>query len=371
MKILQLIYESFNSPFGFGGAGVRAYEIYKRLKDRHDITLACMKYPGARDCEVDGLRHIFLGAESSSLTKSVLAYTLKTALFVKRFGDDFDIIIENFLPSTPFFSGFLTRTPVILQVQGIMEAHSLKKFNPFYSVPMYLAERFYPRLYDRFIFVSDVTKEKVMARMDGRPAICRVIPNGVSKELLGATSWEGDYILFLSRIDIYTKGLDVLLKAFEIISPEFPEIRLVLAGYEFDRFDELVSGCGPALKKKISYAGFVKGNDKVRLLSGSRLFVLPSRHESSPVSVLEAAACGKPVVASDIAEMEFIQGQGIGLSFASGSAEALAGKMRLILADEGLRRAAGMKAREFAGRFLWDDIAVQFEDELTASAGTC
>ena len=33
MKILQIIYESFGSPFGFGGAGVRAYEIYKRLKD--------------------------------------------------------------------------------------------------------------------------------------------------------------------------------------------------------------------------------------------------------------------------------------------------------------------------------------------------
>jgi hypothetical protein len=38
MKILQLIYESFNSPFGFGGAGGRAYEIYKRLTERHDIT---------------------------------------------------------------------------------------------------------------------------------------------------------------------------------------------------------------------------------------------------------------------------------------------------------------------------------------------
>lgn len=31
MKILQIIYESFGSPFGFGGAGVRAYEIYRRL----------------------------------------------------------------------------------------------------------------------------------------------------------------------------------------------------------------------------------------------------------------------------------------------------------------------------------------------------
>jgi hypothetical protein len=68
MKILQLTYESLGSPFGFGGAGVRAYKIYKRLKDRHDITLLCLKYPGVTDCEIEGLRHIFVGTESSRNT---------------------------------------------------------------------------------------------------------------------------------------------------------------------------------------------------------------------------------------------------------------------------------------------------------------
>ena len=58
MKILQLIYESFGSPFGFGGAGVRAYEIYKRLKARHDITFLCMKYPEAIDGEKRLKTHI-------------------------------------------------------------------------------------------------------------------------------------------------------------------------------------------------------------------------------------------------------------------------------------------------------------------------
>ncbi len=86
MKILQLIYESLGNPFGFGGAGVRAYEIYKRLKDRHDITLLCMKYHGARDGEIEGLKHIFIGTESKSLAKSVFSYTVKAANFVRRYG---------------------------------------------------------------------------------------------------------------------------------------------------------------------------------------------------------------------------------------------------------------------------------------------
>ena len=70
MKILQIIYESFGNPFGFGGAGVRAYEIYKRIKDRHDVTLLCMRYPGARDGEIQGLKHVFVGVETKNLTKT-------------------------------------------------------------------------------------------------------------------------------------------------------------------------------------------------------------------------------------------------------------------------------------------------------------
>ncbi len=365
MKILQLIYESLGSPFGFGGAGVRAYEIYKRLRGRHDITLLCMKYPGAEDGEIEGLRHIFAGTESRSLAKSVLAYTLHAANFVRKKGNTFDVIVENFLPSTPFFSRFLTRTPVVLQIQGMMERHSLKKFNPLYSVPMYLAERFYPGLYDRFIFVSDITKEKVMPRVGGRVTFCHVIPNGVNEELLGVTPAEGDYILFFSRLDIYTKGLDILVSAFAKISAAHPGIRLVLAGYEFDRFDALVSGCSPSLRERIEYAGFVTGDEKVRLLSRAKIVVLPSRHESSPVSIVEAAACGKPVIVSDIPELDFVRKAGFGLCFPSGSARALSEKIAMLLAEDKEREKMGKRGREFSSGFLWDDIAVQFEGAMT------
>lgn len=364
MKILQLIYESFGSPFGFGGAGVRAYEIYKRLKDTHDITLLCMKYPSAEDREIEGLRHIFVGAENRSLTKSVLAYIVGAAAFVRRYGNDFDVIVENFLPTTPFFSKYFTRTPVILQVQGIMEKHSFRKFSPFYYVPIYLVERFYPDLYDAFIFVSDVTREKVMVRRRRKATVCHVIPNGIDGELLKSRSEDADYILFLSRIDIYTKGLDLLVKAFESISSEYPNLRLILAGYEFDSARRLISGRPSFLSERIEYAGFVSGAEKNRLLSRARIFVLPSRHESSPISILEAAACGKPVIVSDIPELAFVSLEGFGLSFHSDSANDLSEKMRLLLADSGKREALGKRGREFAARFLWDDIAVKFEEVL-------
>jgi len=364
MKILQIIYESRGSPFGFGGAGVRAYEIYKRLKDRHEITLLCMKYPGAANGEPEGLRHVFVGTESTSLTKSVFAYTVKAAQFVRKHADEFDVIVENFLPSTPFFCNFLTKKPVILQVQGIMERHSLKKFSPLYSFPMYAVEQFYPGLHERFIFVSDITQKKIMARVKRQVRSCHVIPNGIDEELLQIAPQEEEYILFLSRIDIYTKGLDVLLKAFTAISEKYPDLKLILAGYEFDKFESLLAGLPPSLRERIEYAGFVASEEKIALMSKAKLFVLPSRHESAPISILEAAACAKAVIVSDIPELSYVEEAGFGLCFPSGSIEGLTDKIDYLLKNSGTRAYMGEKGRRYASQFLWSRAAERFESTL-------
>lgn len=364
MKILQIIYESLHSPFGYGGAGIRAYEIYKRLVDRHDITLLCMKYPDAKEGFIEGLRHLFVGTESKSLIKSVLAYTIETSRFVHKHGNEFDIIIENFLPSMPFFSCFITKRPVILQVQGILERHSIKKFNPLFSIPMSIVESFYPNLYSNFIFVSEVTKEKVINRKGYRFKTCKVIPNGIQSEYLNFTPIERDYILFFSRIDTYTKGLDVLIKAFIKVNKEFPNIRLVLAGYEFNNFNDLVSGLPKGVREKVEYVGFASGQEKIRLISESILFVLPSRHESFPVSIIEACACQKPVIVSDIEELAFVKKVGFGLDFPSGSEDGLSSAIISLLNDHSMREKMGKIGRSFAQGFLWDNLAIEFEEAL-------
>ncbi|MBF0338977.1 MAG: glycosyltransferase family 4 protein [Nitrospirae bacterium] len=371
MKILQIIYESIGSPFGFGGAGIRAYEIYRRLMNRHDVTLLCMKYPGARDGYHEGLRHVFVGIQSTNLTAGVFAYTVKAGIYVSRHGGDFDVIVENFLPSTPFFARYLTATPVILQVQGIMEKHAILKFNPLYSVPMYGVEQFYPGLYDRLIFVSEVTMTKVTSRMNKKHPNCIVIPNGTDESLLNSgmsdkEAEDTDYILFFSRIDTYTKGLDLLMRAFEEISPRYPTLGLILAGHETDPVARLCKDLSPSVRHKVTYAGFVGGDEKRRLLSGARIFVLPSRHESSPISIIEAAACGKAIVVSDIGELAFVEKHHMGLSFRSGDHKALSAVLMRLLDDTPLRLSLGEAARGYAKTLLWDNIALTFEDYLAS-----
>ena len=364
MRILQLIYESARSPFGFGGAGVRAHEIYRRLGDRHEIDLLCMRYPGARDGVTGGLRHVFVGTESRSLSRSVAAYTLRAASFVRRFGWRYDVVVENFLPSTPFFAGLLTRTPVVLQVQGVMGPHALRKFPIHYAYPLFAVEHLYPSLYDKLVFVSEATKARVLARHRRRITLCEVVPNGVPKEFLTAESAEEDYILFFSRIDVYTKGLDVLLKAFAALARRVPGVRLMLAGFPADDVVSLLTTLPADVRQRAEYVGFVEGEAKTRLLSRAKFVVLPSRHESAPICVVEAAACGKAVIVSDIPELRFVESSGLGLTFPSESVDRLRDRMENLLTDVGLRKRIGEVARAWAARYSWDDIAVAFEDVL-------
>jgi glycogen(starch) synthase len=95
---------------------------------------------------------------------------------------------------------------------------------------------------------------------------------------------------------------------------------------------------------------------------------LPSRHESQPISILEAAASGKPLVVSDIPELGFVAENSFGLSFSSGSSAGLGEKLRILLSDAGLRGKLGAQGREYAKNFLWDSVAIQFENALQLTA---
>jgi glycosyltransferase involved in cell wall biosynthesis len=361
MKILQIIYESPGSPFGFGGAGIRACETYKRLKDRHDITLLCMRYPGAEDGEIEGLKHIFLGTESKNLALSVMAYSLKTMKFIRENGDSFDVIVENFLPPTPFFSQYLTKTPVVLQIQDFWGRHTFKRYPLGFAFPMFLVEKFYPKLYKQIIFVSDITKEKF--NLSARTVI---VPNGIDDSFLQSSENNDNSILFISSIDRYKKGLDILLKAFSQISPIFRDVRLSIAGTgrDFDVIRREVNNIPVNIRENIDLPGWISGEEKRKAISRALFTVLPSRHESSPISILESAACGKPVIVSDIPELAFACREGFGISFPSGSADGLSEKIKLLLTDSEQREASGKRGREYASQFLWDNIAIRFENVL-------
>jgi glycosyltransferase involved in cell wall biosynthesis len=91
--------------------------------------------------------------------------------------------------------------------------------------------------------------------------------------------------------------------------------------------------------------------------------VIPSRHETQGIVALEAMAYGKPIVVSDIKDLQYVTECRAGISFKSGSALSLAKSMiDCISGNE--RKAMGNNGRERVKNFTWHKIALKYENFL-------
>jgi glycogen(starch) synthase len=359
MKIPHVLYESTGDYFGIGGVGIRAHEIYKYLKGRHDISLLCKRYPGAKDGERGGLKHIFVGTESKSLTKTLLSYAYHAAQFVKRHGNEYDVIIEDFSPGIPTFLHAFTKRPIILQIQGYTGRLYFKKYNALYALTLYTLELLRPRFYDNFIFISSTTSKRLSV---GSKKHTEIISNGVSTELLNTSLDDGEYILYLGRTDIYGKGLDVLIDAYKELHKLFPDVRLVIAGdgRDRERFKAMIMDLPENVRKDIELPGWVSGGTKTEIIRRALFCVFPSRHEVQPIAVFEAMAGGKAVIVSEIPAFSFVKENSAGISFKTGDALSLAQSMK-DMATSKERKEMGLRGREWVKAFTWDGVAKEYE----------
>jgi glycosyltransferase involved in cell wall biosynthesis len=352
MKILHFIYDHIHNPWVGGGGAVRAYEICRRLSARHHITVICGKFPGANDYREGNLNFHFVGSRKNNYILGVFCYAAGASNFLKSNRDAFDIVIEDFAPYNPLFS-FVRREDAIIQVHQKEGIRHIIKYN-ILGLPFLCLETFYPRLFKNFIAISDMSRQKFGLRGQGI-----VVPNGFDSGLLGQDSLERDFVLYLGRLHINQKGLDVLRDALRQIA-----VKVYIAGSGKDEpkvqklFGEF-TGSGI-----VEMVGFVSGQKKAGLLGNCKFVVMPSRYEGQPLTLVEAAACGKPVIVSDIPELRYAVDAGFGISFKTGDAEDLAGKIKLLLGNEPMRREMGKKAREYAEKFTWDKIAEEYEEFL-------
>lgn len=120
------------------------------------------------------------------------------------------------------------------------------------------------------------------------------------------------YLLFLSRIHP-KKGVDILIKAYQKLkNKHFDAPKLIIAGPGLD------TEYGKAIQKLASndsdiiFPGMLKGAEKWGAIYGAEAFILPSHQENFGISVVEAMACGTPVVISDQVNIwsEIIKGKG-------------------------------------------------------------
>jgi glycogen(starch) synthase len=349
VKILHFIYDHIDNPWVGGGGAVRVCEIYKRLADRNDITVVSGRYPGASDYSEGNLRFRFVGTGRDNYVLSTFTYACAASSFLLKEAGKVDVVVEDFAPYNPLPSAMFVKTPTLIQVHHKEGMNLIRRYF-LCGLPFVLLERYYPRLFKNAICVSEASRKKFGMRHSA------VIPNGIDW-VYEAGAGEGNYISYVGRIHLHNKGLDTLLNAMKEI--EGSKLAIVGRGKDEDKLMRAASV--PGLEDRIDFKGFLAEEAKRRYINDSAVLVLPSRYEGQGIVVLEAAACGRPVIVSDIPELRYAVDAGFGLSFRVGDEKDLAKKITFILGNEALRLEMGRKGREYAGNFTWDRIAKQYE----------
>jgi glycosyltransferase involved in cell wall biosynthesis len=163
-------------------------------------------------------------------------------------------------------------------------------------------------------------------------------------------------LVFMSRFHP-KKGIELLLEACRELTMNF---KLVLAGAGDDAYvatlNERIAGLG--LEPHVLWYGFAEGERKWQLLQGADVFVLPSYSENFGIAVLEALACGLPVVISDqVALAESVKEQHLGCVVPT-DVVAISAAIHQLLSSPAERMQIGQRARQVAREhFSWPAAA--------------
>lgn len=151
-------------------------------------------------------------------------------------------------------------------------------------------------------------------------------------------------VLFLGKLG-KAKGVDDLLLACAELSERCPALHLALGG-DGDRGAVQRQADALGVTRHVELLGWVQGEQKTRLLNSCRIYVLPSYFEGLPMSILEAMACGVPVIATAIGGIpEAIEDGVEGYLLAPGDVAGLAERIERLLSDDALAQRMGAAGR--------------------------
>ena len=187
-----------------------------------------------------------------------------------------------------------------------------------------------------------------------------VIPNGIDLEsidkimthdiaVMSKYDLERDnYVLFMGRLSVL-KGVQYLIKAFSSIKKEYSRLKLVIVGS--GNFENHLRNLAHGVKDVV-FTGYVDSlADKKLLYENCLAVAVPSLYEGLPMVVLEAMACRKAVIASDVGGIPMLIKHGEnGFLVKPGDYKSLEKSIRTLLEDEDLRKSMGSCGRKLVAK---------------------
>lgn len=258
------------------------------------------------------------------------------------------------------------RTPTVVTIHDLTfftnpEWHERTKVTFFRRAITYAA-----RHANALVCVSDFTARQLDEYLPEHAPVV-VAPHGVNLERFSPDGDEDDalltsggfasgtpYLLYLGTLEP-RKGIDVLIASFESLAAQDPTLELWLAGQRGWGLDDVeASLASHPFADRIRRLGFVDDLVLPALLRRARAVVYPSRGEGFGLPVLEAMACGAPVVTSADTVMAEVAGDAAFLAAPGSAADLTASLVAALALDDDERRTWAARARTRAELFTWE-----------------
>jgi glycosyltransferase involved in cell wall biosynthesis len=365
--VLHVIYDDPANPWVGGGGSVRVRELYKRLVGRVNVTVATGNFPGARNETIDGIPYIRLGAERPYAWSRL---TFGRAVNKLLRNAEYDAAIFDFSGYSPVF---LPRNkPTGVTVHHTSEPTAKHRWGLALSRALGVIERSMMRRAKRASATSLASKETIEKVAPGMPI--DMVSAGVPEELFSLERRPQSFLLYFGRLDIFHKGLDILLEAIAILAHERGdvEIRIAGRGKDAERVTEQAKALG--VTNNVRLLGAVSDSERNELFAGAAIQLMPSRFEGFGLAAAEAMAAGVPLIASAVGSLpEVVDAPRGGVLVPPDDPRALAAAAKKLLDDPGARSALSASARESARRFSWSAVAdahLQFIRNIAATAAS-
>ncbi len=358
MKILHCDYDSLTNPYAGGGQAKATYQLYRRLAQRHSVTVITGNYPGAKNEIVEKIHYKRVGFGFMGPTVSMLSYWFLLPFYTLV--EKKDITVEFF--TAPFGVSLvpLVNKPII----GYASFLGARELAQKYKIPFHILEKVIIGWYSQIITLTD-TAHRELTKKYPRLNI-QTIPRGVEDEILNLKPVEQGYVLYLGRVDIYQKSIDLIIEAWSLVSKQVKRnIKLLIVGNgkkeDLDNLENLVNKL--QLSQSVELKGRVDGEEKLNLLAKCIIFLAPSRFETFGNSALEGLAAGKPLIISDIPGYSWIPKKS-SYKVARLTGAHLAEAIEDLLENKSKRVKLSSSAKEFAQKYKWVNITNNFEKVL-------